>query len=199
MKRVLNKLPTEPSKKALVVNYLLLIIIVAVNCYILWGLFGPRLSLEVQKATQNPPVLPQSSSVQSPPAVNRLIIPSIYVDTKINEGAGEEAEVDGVWRRPGTGTPSLGSNTAIAGHRFTYQGASTFYNLDQVKVGDEIGVWYDQKFYAYSVSEIRIVDPNDKTVESESDQSKLTLYTCTPLWTTNQRLVVIALPKEQIQ
>ena len=138
----------------------------------------------------------QNDGAKPIPADNRLIIPSILLDTAINEGKTTAALKTGSWRRPATGTPASGGNTVIVGHRFTYDGQSYFYNLDKVSIGDTIIVYWQGKEYDYRVSEIAVVPPETISVEAPTPESRLTLYTCTPLWSAKDRLVIIAYPEE---
>ncbi len=187
--RKIPSISNHPSSLAFAVNWALLLSIVAINSYILWGMFGPKLTLEIKSATIDPPKI---ENLQAKPQENRLIIPSIYLYTKITEGPDMSALDNGAWRRPGTSTPKLGGNTVLAGHRFTYQGKSIFYNLDQVKIGDNIGLTYDGETYEYKVREVSVVEPTNLNIEAPTDDNILTLYTCTPLWSTDKRLVIVA-------
>jgi sortase A len=80
----------------------------------------------------------------------------------------------------------------LVGHRFTYAGAAVFYNLDKVKSGDQIIVYWHGKAYEYKVFNISQVSPNKASVEAPTNESILTLYTCTPLLTAKDRLVIQA-------
>jgi sortase A len=127
------------------------------------------------------------------PLENTLVIPSIGVDSKVYEGTDANTLDRGIWRRPNTSTPDQGGNTVLTAHRFMYtSGPNTFYNLDGLKKGDNIIVFWDLKEYVYTVEESRVVEPSETTVENQSKDSMLTLYTCTPLWTSSQRLVITA-------
>jgi LPXTG-site transpeptidase (sortase) family protein len=128
------------------------------------------------------------------PDDNRLAIPSIGLNEAINEGTSLDAASTGPWRLPHTSTPPAGSNTVIAGHRFSYEQdiARPFYNLDKVNIGDTILVFWQKQAYHYRVSEKLVVTPNQVSVEAPTVDSRLTLYTCTPLWTSQNRLVIVA-------
>lgn len=131
------------------------------------------------------------------PTENRLVIPKIDVDVEIVEGSNDSALLRGAWHRPGTGDPVSGSNYVITGHRFRYlpPNNTTFYNLDKLEQGDLIIVYYQQQEYDYVVSEEFIVTPDQIEIEEGTAEHILTLYTCTPLWTSDKRLVIKALPK----
>jgi LPXTG-site transpeptidase (sortase) family protein len=66
--------------------------------------------------------------------------------------------------------------------------------LDKLNIDDLIIVYYEGVEYDYKVSEVFIVEPEDLHVEEDLGYHVLTLYTCTPLWTSSKRLVVRAMP-----
>ncbi|GAC1498428.1 MAG: hypothetical protein NVS1B10_00240 [Candidatus Saccharimonadales bacterium] len=130
------------------------------------------------------------------PDDNRLVLPQIQLDAAINEGRYYSTLNKGLWHRPGTGDPASGGNTVIAGHRFTYKGASILFNLDKLKEGDVIMLYWQHKEYDYKVAHVVIASPLDLSIEQATPTPILTIYTCTPLWTSKQRLVIQAVPYE---
>ncbi len=130
------------------------------------------------------------------PEVNTLEIPTVGIKVPISEGSNDSALDRGAWHRPGTGTPVVGGNMVVTGHRFKYLPPSnlTFYHLDKVVVGDGVVVYWDGKRYDYLVKKIFVVTPDRIEVEASTAEHQLTLYTCTPLWTAKERLVIIAEP-----
>jgi len=124
---------------------------------------------------------------------NRLIIPKIGVNSPIVEGPNDSALLKGAWRIPDTSTPDAGGNTVITGHRFRFlpPNNTTFYLLDKIGVGDKIKVVWNEKEYHYQVVETKIVNPDQAEIMASTEDTTITLYTCTPLFTTQQRLVVI--------
>jgi len=145
---------------------------------------------------------PQANSEQSTPTEdmsgNRLIIPRMLMNTKIVEGPTSNPYGNlkkGAWRLPFSSTPDKGGNTVIAGHRFTYtESRSIFYYLDKLQVGDEIGVQWNGTTYTYKVVSTSVVPPTETSVQAATDDNRLTLYTCTPVWNPKNRLVVVAKP-----
>ena len=107
-------------------------------------------------------------------------------------GNNEKLVNNGIWHIPHSSTPDKGSNTVLVGHRFTYKNTAVLYHLDKVKTGDPITVAWDGKLYNYVVSESKIVKPSDVYVEDPTEDSILTIYTCNPVWSTRERLVVVA-------
>ncbi len=127
------------------------------------------------------------------PKNNTLVVEKIGVDGQIHEGNSPSIINLGIWRRPKSSAPPLGGNTVLVAHRYLYTlGPNTFYNLDKVAVGDTVVVYWDRKKYTYEVSEVSVTGPSDFSIESQTTTPLLTLWTCTPLFTARDRLVVRA-------
>lgn len=130
----------------------------------------------------------------TPTAVkDHLVIAGVNINMPIFVGETEKILDKGGWLFSRTSRPDRGSNTVIFGHRYMYKPpkSNTFWNLDKVKIGDEMILFWQGKEYRYKVSEIKIVEPTDLSVMQPSSGSILTVITCTPLFTTKQRLVVV--------
>lgn len=133
----------------------------------------------------NPPAVPADARV--------LRIEKIGVYGEILEG--DETTLDeGIWHLPRTSTPDKGGNTVISAHRWKYlpPDPRTFYNLDTIVPGDEIEVFWDDVLYTYEVVESFVVTPDRVDILAPTDEAILTLFTCTPLYSTDKRLVVRA-------
>lgn len=135
----------------------------------------------------------QFKNIQPIPKENTLFIPKIGVNGQIYEGKGEDTLNLGIWRRPKTSTPDKGGNTVLAAHRFLYtSGPITFYHLDKLVVGDKITIFWNKQRYEYEVIETKEVLPTAIEIENNTKEPILTLFTCTPLFSTERRLVVVA-------
>lgn len=127
------------------------------------------------------------------PEENTLIIPDIDVRTNILEGSSAQVLMQGIWHRPGTGTPDTGGNTVLVGHRFLYtSGSNTFYHLDKLRVNDPITVYWKGQRYTYIIDSSTVTSADSFEIEQSTAQPVLTLYTCTPLFSVDKRLVVRA-------
>lgn len=182
------------------VNTLLLIAIIAINAFVLALPFWPAVaySWEARNTGRREELQAHLADISNEtPQANKLVIPSILLDQPVHQGPDEKILRQGLWLRPNTSTPDKGGNTVIVGHRFTYTNPQgTFYSLDKMRVGDQIGLWWDGALYRYTVQKTEIV-PADKTqIEAPAEQPTLTLYTCTPLWNPKDRLVVTAALEE---
>ena len=141
----------------------------------------------------------------------RLIVPKIGVNVPMVRMSDQfisddlwgkfEKEVQGALREgvihyPGTAYPGQYGNVFITGHSSYYpwdkgEYKDVFSNLNQLEVGDEYYVYYQQKKYRYKVVEKKEVRPYEVKVLEQSKTEKLsTLMTCWPIGTTLRRLVV---------
>lgn len=132
-----------------------------------------------------------NDSLSEPPDGNHLVLPSIALDEEIVVGADPSNVHLGAWLRPETSTPDQGGNTVIVGHRWSYSSPATFYHLDKIVEGDTFAIWWEGTEYVYRVREVKIVPATAVQIEDNTEEPIATLYTCTPLWTATDRLVVI--------
>lgn len=140
-----------------------------------------------------------SDSSLPAPKENRLVIPSIALNEPIAESNSITAiNNGGTWRRPNTSTPIEENNTVIVGHRYFGSDVSTFYHLDKVEIGQSIAVYWEGEEFVYEVTDKKVVDPSAVEIEAPTTEKQLTLYTCTPVWTATDRLVIIAKPVNEI-
>ncbi len=194
------KKPSWPSAVSLKsINAVLLVVILLTNSYVLLAPLLPRLDYEVkQRITKPVQVDPSNSkSVNNiDRSRNHLILPSLQLDEPVYDGTSPSMIDKGIWRRPNTSTPERGGNTVLVGHRFIYAGTAVFYNLDKLQISDDVYLVYGQKIYHYKITSSSVVPPTAVEVEAPSSETKLTLYTCTPLLTAKDRLVIVAELKE---
>jgi LPXTG-site transpeptidase (sortase) family protein len=152
-------------------------------------------------AEHEAPIISTPPTVQVPaataaPTENSLYIPALALHETIFDGSSATTLRKGVWHIPKTSSPDQGSNTVLAAHRHTKSGPGVFYNLDKLKTGNQLFVFWDKQRYQYVVTSIRVVPPTEVSVQAPSKTNILTLYTCTPLWSFKDRLVVRAELKE---
>jgi len=126
---------------------------------------------------------------------NRVIIKKIGVNAPIVEAKNSEYGLSkGAWHVPESSTPDKGGNTIITGHRFKYLPPNnlTFYLFHKLGVGDQVYIIWHKKDYFYKIKEIKIVPATDLSVMDQTKDSVLTMFTCDPIYSTKNRLVVIA-------
>lgn len=132
-------------------------------------------------------------------STNRIAIPSIGVDMEIiNEpGITEDAAFErGAWLLPRTAEPSRETgNSVIAAHRFLRtDGPNTFFHLDKLSPGDDIIITWEGETITYRVDDSTVVPPTAVEILTPTEAPRLTLFTCTPVFTTENRLVITASP-----
>lgn len=145
-------------------------------------------------STSPTPSKPSNKAATPIPKDNRLIIPKIALNDTLVEGQSTWTVNKGVWRWYWGSTPGKGGNTVLIGHRWTYDPnpAGVFYHLDLLKKGDKIAVYWQQKRYLYQVTRTEVVGPNDTRLVQPTKEPTLTMYTCTPMFTSKYRLFVIS-------
>jgi len=145
------------------------------------------------------------------PYENRLVIPKIWKNiplidikektveskNKLDNILMKELE-DWVVRYPGSAKPWKEGNSFIFWHSSNFPWIAGDYNdvfarLWQVNKWDIIFSYYGQKKYKYKIIEKKVVKPTDVWVlKSDDTKKQLTLMTCWPVWTTLNRLILIA-------
>jgi sortase (surface protein transpeptidase) len=189
------------AKACLVIGIVLLIIAYAPS---IWYSTSPEkianiTNLLAQTATKTPQeVIEESKTVpeikepyqpkenRNLPLEHTIVIPSVGIETVINEAPQEQYEEAlklGVWRVTNFGTPHERElPTILAAHRYgylkwsiPYRLKNSFYNLPKVKVGDTVEMNWRQRKYVY---EIYAEDKGEEITDYDAD---LILYTCESL------------------
>lgn len=76
---------------------------------------------------------------------------------------------------PDTPLPWELGNSAVAGHRDSF-----FRPLSRIKLHDTLILTTPHGEFHYTVSNLRVVEPNDLSVLAQNGRSSLTLVTCYP-------------------
>lgn len=101
----------------------------------------------------------------------------------------------GVLLMPGMAHPGEGGHIFIYGHSSSDVQSDydkIFATLNDLNNDDEIKIYYHGEEYAYKVAEKKIIVPTDTSVLAKTASETLTLMTCWPVGTDDQRLVIIA-------
>jgi len=125
----------------------------------------------------------------------RLEIPSVGADGLIMDGLSQDTMLRGFWHFPLSSEPGRKGNTVIIGHRFHQlpPRTDTFFNLDVVSIGDKIIISSDDADdISYTVVSTDVVGKNDTSVIEDTGDYRITLITCTPVWTSEKRLIIVA-------
>lgn len=132
------------------------------------------------------------ASTDTVPTSNTLVIPKLEMREQVFDGSTLHTLSKGIWHLPDSSSPDKGGNTVMAGHRFTYSGKAVFYYLDKVAVNDNVTLYWQGKRYDYVITAVNVVPPTDGKLVAPTDSPTLTIYTCTPLWSAKDRLVITA-------
>lgn len=171
------------------------VLIATVNAYVSPGAINPQ-DIVVDPTSDN--------SVSSDP---RLVIPKINVDVPALYDVGSDydsqmaAMQKGVahFAIPGANShPGEIGNTVLSGHSSNdlfdpgdYK--FIFAQLDKLEIGDTIYANYQGKRYTYVVTKKQVVAPTDvSALIYPTNKPIMTLITCTPLGTSQNRLLVTA-------
>lgn len=180
-------------------NNVLSLVVIGLCLYVILAPLWPRVAYQIQ---DEPPLVAQAEGKnkgpEKIPKENTIVIPSMKLQQEIYDG-GEWMLSKGIWHTPGTGDPVSGGNMVMAGHRFTYGGPAVLYHMDKVQKGDKIIIYWKQKKYEYEVKNILVVPPTQAEIQDQTKDPLLTIYTCTPLVTAANRLVIQAKPMETQQ
>ncbi|MCA9376871.1 class D sortase [Candidatus Nomurabacteria bacterium] len=128
------------------------------------------------------------------PISTTLNIESARINAPIRDGEDAFAMERGPWHFPLSVRPGEKGNMVVIGHRFAElpPSTNTFFNLDKIKIGDKITITQQGGIeYTYTVTETKVVEKNDRSILADHNDHRITLVTCTPLWTSKQRLVVV--------
>lgn len=139
--------------------------------------------------------LPQETRTLERPPVNLTMLgvvklPRISIAENVVEGCGTELYY-AVGHMPGTALPGQEGNCVLGGHR-NYIPMHPFRHLDKMKEGDLILLEDQENRYTYQVFDIFVVKPSDVWITEplEEEKNVVTLFTCTPVLTMTDRLVV---------
>ena len=124
-------------------------------------------------------------------ALTRITIDRIDVSEVVVEGTTASALRAGSGHYPETPLPCAPGNVAIAGHRTTY--GRPFHNLDRLAPGDVITLQTPVGSCTYVVDAAPfIVAPTELSIVQDKGRDMLTLTTCHPKGSAEQRLIVTA-------
>ena len=120
-------------------------------------------------------VVERDPSVTPGTPIARLEIPRLGLDVVVAEGSASTVLRRAVGHLEQSAWPGEGGNVVLAGHRDTF-----FRGLADVREGDVIVLESEAGKQTYEVEWIRIVEPTDVDVLSQSRHPALTLITCYP-------------------
>jgi sortase A len=120
---------------------------------------------------------------------------NLEIKAPVVEGVTPERLDQGLGHHRSTAFPnSETGNVVISGHRWLAGDNPThkiFENLDQLQIGDEIKIHYQDKEFTYKINEEKTVKSNEVGILEQTEKPQITLYTCTPKFTSFRRLVFV--------
>ncbi len=122
-------------------------------------------------------------------------IPKLGVMAAILEGTDDTALKYTVGHYPETAGPGEKGNYVLLGHR-NYVYGHYFRRINELNPGDEVIIKKDLETYTYLVTESFVVSPEEVWVLDTTEETMLTMITCTPMLTYTDRLIVRAVIPE---
>lgn len=111
-------------------------------------------------------------------AIGIIEIESLNIRYPIFESAGAEQLNMGIGHLPETAGLLQKGNCVLAGHNGSRRG-TFFTNLSSIAIGAEVKVTDKEMVtHTYIVEDTGVVGPYDVSVRAESDEERLTLFTC---------------------
>ena len=174
------------------------ICLVVVGLYLAYLLLTPKLPI-----LAGPSEIDLNTADDATDNRDRIQIEKINLEVPFFTGSAEELD-KGAWHRyPDRGDPKDGGNFILSAHRFSIgttpaetKKRSPFYNLEKLEVGDTMRIFYQDKWYTYTVTKKYNVKPNATEIEAPSETSKLTLYSCSLNGSADGRIVIEATTKD---
>lgn len=118
----------------------------------------------------------------------RVVISAISLENPICISDRDYCLSRGIWMK----YFDQNNNILLTGHSFSLSplSAGVFYSLSELRKGDLIKIFLENMF-VYTVEEVFVVDKFDIDIENFDDmENTLVLYSCFPLWSASQRIVV---------
>lgn len=160
-------------------------------------------NLAVDETATNPaelPLLAGATSIPKPGQPRRIVIPSIALDAPVVEVGIVIEKGKPVWETAafavgyhrGTALPGTLGNAVMAGHISSpvSKKGEVFKRLPEVRIGERVDIYIDERRVTYEVTAIRVVVPTAVDVMNPTPDATLTLITCYPDYSYQNRLIV---------
>ncbi len=119
-------------------------------------------------------------------------IPALNIKYPIYHGTSDEVLSKGIGHLRNTSLPigGQGTHTVLTGHT-GLPNAKLFTDIDKLEKGDVFYIYVMNQTLAYSVDQIKIVEPSDTSdLKIDDENDYVTLVTCTPYGLNTHRLLV---------
>lgn len=125
--------------------------------------------------------------------IDSIRIDAIGLRTQVGEGLDRSTLDLGPGHDPSSGLPGTGRTIVIFGHRTTH--TNPFFRLNEIAPGTTVVLTnHTAERFTYVVIATVVADPADVARIERRYDGDLVLVTNTPLYSTRQRLVVVARP-----
>lgn len=128
--------------------------------------------------------------------IGLIKIPSIDLKYPILEGIEDKVLKKAVGHFEVSALPGEEGNMTLIGHN-NFILSEPFKDIDRLSSGDLVTITTSDKDYTYQVIKTYTVDPYNKDIVKQGDETKLTLVTCTD--DANKRFVVEALLQPNVE
>jgi sortase A len=133
--------------------------------------------------------VPTAQPAISNNAIAILEIPKIDLTVAVVKGTEPKDLKHAVGHFENTAMPGEKGNFCVAGHRsYTYN--EYFNRLDELDNGDKIKVRTEKGTFIYEIYEKKVVEPTEVSVLNQTEDSTITLVTCTPIRVATHRLII---------
>lgn len=138
---------------------------------------------------------PKPEAVAPPPATPvdgssfELLIPVLGYSAMVHQGVSLSVLARGPGHYTSTPWPGQQGNVGVAGHN------TPWLSFSRLKAGDRVEIRTQHGLYVYEITGSKVVDPSDRTVLAQTQDDRLTMTSCYPLWAgalATQRLVFTA-------
>jgi sortase A len=140
-------------------------------------------------ANENIKIVDKKPSDNKEGTIGIISIPKIELNVALSEGIDANTLKYAVGHFIGTPMPGDKGNFCVAGHR-SYAYNEYFNRLDELGIGDKITVTTVGGEFTYEVYESKVVKPEETSVLNNTENSEITLVTCTPIRVATHRLIV---------
>lgn len=107
--------------------------------------------------------------------IGSLTIPVLEQEIPIIHGVGEDELEKGIGHFAQSVLPGENDNSVLSGHRDT-----VFRDLGKLQIGDQLIVQTSAGSFTYEINNTQIVDKDDQTIITPTDDAVLTVTTCYP-------------------
>lgn len=193
-----QKIKAKHEKAKTIYKIIIAIILFFVVLVAVYFMVISRRTEPVEKTPALPSVQVENSSDY------RLVIDEIGVSAPIiinvdgnNEQEYDESLESGVAHLRGSALPGESGNVFIFAHSSYYEDRpgnykQVFAKLNDLKLGDKLKIESQAEDYLYTVTDKKIVEADDVHIADQSyNYKRLTLMTCWPIGSAEQRLVVV--------